>query len=236
MGGVVAKPSPPADNVAKANNDISMEALQLSSEAFLNNIRLGTASSDVLGYKLTDQKLTSQESHIICQTTANAPNDEIKKAVDDIFSGDWKGVTEIVAGSLASFFGSPAPSANESAVNDKYSKSYLKWEHDNVVQYSFLVRRTNASSVGTLAKDTQATMMSVICRGIVDFTAIDPQAVVYALKESTGDDIAMEDLQKIFERVKLELSWAADLAKFKKGLMAGVTDVPGGPHLSKSSR
>lgn len=224
MGAKVAKPNPPSTNEAKADADLAMQGMEASAENFLQTVRLGTSTLYNLGYELTDQKMTNQEVHMVVQTTANSPRDDIEEGINAIFSGDWKTVTKIAADSLASFFGGDAPQPSESAVNDTFSKSFLIWENNNVVQYSIFVRRTNAKSVGTLLEDSQATMEAVICKGNIDYNKIDPQTVISVMSEAKGDDgnpLTEAQKEQIFEEVQKELEMAAQLATFKKQLEAG---------------
>lgn len=70
MGAQVAKPNPPANNEAKVNAGLAMEALHLSADKFLADIRLGAASIDGLGYPLAGGKLTDQEVKVCSRVHA----------------------------------------------------------------------------------------------------------------------------------------------------------------------
>jgi hypothetical protein len=212
MGAKQAKPVTPPDNPAKADADLALQGMQKAAENFLNTIRLGEASGQTLGYPLTDQRLINQEIHLVVQTTNNAPKEDLEKAVTGIFSGDWKTVTAIVVDSLASFLGGDAPQPVNTAVNDEFSKSFLVYENANVVQYSIYVKRTNAKSVGTLLADSQATMISVICRGNIAYPKVDPQTILGALV-SSKKDMKPEEVQDLIANIGKELSLVAQLRR-----------------------
>ncbi|KAL3675725.1 hypothetical protein R1sor_025673 [Riccia sorocarpa] len=226
MGAKAAKPNPPSDNKAKAIADLAMDGLTLAASDFLSQVRLGTAGLNNLGYKLTDQKLTNQEIQIMVKTQDNVEPDDINAAIDSCFSGDWKGVTKFAAKEIIQFLGGQPPSPAEEAVNATFSKSYIVWEFNSLVQYSLYMKKTNASSVGTLTADTQITVLACICRGVVDYDGIDPQLILYEVCQTQPDLLNDADkFQKLMEAVSNELKASATMSAIKRQLNAGV--IPG---------
>lgn len=203
MGQKVSHPNPPEENEAKATADQVFGLLQESANNFFLSVRLGEPSGNTLGYPLTDMRLFAQEHHIVVQTDSNVTPENIRKAINDIFSGNWKGVVEDVVPTVLTFLSDGAPKPHETAVNDDFSTSFLKFENCNVVQYSIYVKRTNARSMGTLSENEVSTLLTVICKGIVDYGKIDPQAVLEAMLASgiqeNQIDQAVSDLK---DRIK----------------------------------
>lgn len=225
MGAKIAHPTPPSDNAAKAESDLALSGMKAAASEYLSTIRLGEASEFTLGYDLTDQKLTSQEVHLVVKTKDNATNDDIKKGIEGIFSHDWEKVVELAANSLAQFFGGEDPTTQTEAVNDEFSKSYLIWEDDNIVQYSFYVKRTNAKSMGTVQEDKQQTLQCCLCKGNVAYDKIDPQTVVGTIVGGLGEKVAEGEVKDVvkdaLDKVVTHLKLAAEVAQFKKQLEAG---------------
>ncbi|KAL2610159.1 hypothetical protein R1flu_028732 [Riccia fluitans] len=220
MGAKLAKPNPPADNLAKANADLAMDAMKMSANNFFAQIRLGTASEDSLGYTLTDQKLTDQEMQLIVQTKDNVMSDDIDSAIDSIFSGDWKSVAKFAAKEIIGFLGGGTPTPAEEAVNKEWHQSYLSWEYNTLLQYSTFILKTNAKSTGTLTEDTETTLMACICRGIVDYRSIDPEAIGFQLNKTTTD-LTEEQFNALMKDVMSELENSAKISNLKRQLLAG---------------
>ena len=217
MGAEVSTPNEPADNEAKANNDIALKGLEDTAQRFLSDCRLAVPNSETLGYALTDNKLQAQELKLLSQTTSGVLSSEIEDTIDAIFSSDWKGVVKSVSQQLAQFFSSEVPAPSEAAVYQKFQKSYLKYEFFNVVEYSILVIQTNATSTGTLTENTQACLQACVCKGLVDYAKLDPQTFLFQLT-SSNPDLTIDQIQEIIEAIAVSLKNAAELAKLKQEL------------------
>lgn len=217
MGGKVAKPNPPADNEAKADNDLAMKGLEDTAERFLQDNRLGVSSGETLGYPLVDDKLIAQELKLLTQTENNVPSSSIEQTIDGIFSGDWKSVVVNIAQQLAQFFSGEVPKPADRAVYQKFQKSYLRYENSNVVQYSVLVVQTNASSTGTLTENAQACLQTAVCKGVIDYAKLDPQIFIFQLQDSQPD-LTLDEVEEIVNSIVKQLKIAAELAKVKREL------------------
>jgi len=227
MGQKEVKPNPPAETPAKAASDLAYEGLLSSANEFILQCASGRQTAFTLGYKLVDDKLDAQEIHLTSQSEANVPNDAIEKAVDALFSSDWKQLTKLCVGQLASFFAT-TPQPQDRAMNEVFGKTYLTYEHGNILMYAVYVKKTNSSSMGTLVGGTLATLMCVACRGIVDYASMDAQTIVLHVRESSKSldkELTEEQEMQIYERVKRSLSAALEIAQLKKRILAEASGV-----------
>lgn len=205
MGQKISHPDPADDNEAKATADQVFKLMDDSANNFFSSVRLAEPTDLTLGYPLTDMRLIAQEQHILVQSETNVTSDLIKNTINDIFSGNWQGVVEDVVPTVLNFLTGDVPKPADTAVNDEFSTSFLKFENSNVVQYSIYIKRTNAKSMGTLTQSAVSTLLSVICKGIVDYGKIDPQAVLETMlasgMPSSQIDDAITDLKEQIKKL-----------------------------------
>ncbi len=221
MGAKQATPQHFKENDAKLDADIALEAMRASAEGFLKSVRCGDSNSHSLGYKLTDGKLTDQEVKLVVKTATNAEAGDIDKAINSVFSGDWKSVIKLATNEIIHFVSGKVPKPKNEAVNEEWSKSYLVWEFNSLIEYSVFMKKTNAASVGTALGNLDYTFMCAICRGVVAYESVDPQVIIYEVCKNQPK-LKPKDFEKMMEDIEKSLELAARLSLFKKQLTSGV--------------
>ena len=224
MGANVVKPVAPEESAAKQNTKLMVEGLEIEAEHFFQSVRLGDANNYSLGYKICDGILTDQEFKIHVQSTFDSTRQEIKDGVKSIFSGDWEAVTELAVDALLPFLSGVPPLPASEAMTDIWGKSYLTWEDGTLINTSIYVKKTNASSLGTTTSDAEQTLLACICRGAVDFAAVDPQVLLYEVtKNMRKSGRPNEEIESVFERIEAQMGFAARMVELKRNLEAGLT-------------
>ena len=220
MGAAIAKPNPPdTSNEAHANCEACIQGLHAEAERFFLKIRLGEATSDTLGYKLTEQRLTAQEKRLMVQTQMGAPDKAtLNKIITEHFGVRWSHFEVVGLQAIQAFFGADVK-PSESAVNDTLSSSFLVFEHSNVVQYSMFIRRTSATSMGTFTGDSQLTMMVALCKGNIDFASVDPQTIISTLLEQ-DERFTEGQIDHLLQTIVKELELAARLSEIKQNIFS----------------
>jgi len=242
MGSHASKPDPPAENPAANASKLALEGFNVEAEHFFQSMRLGDATNYSLGYKLCEDKLTDQEFHIHVQTEFNQPAAAISEAVDGIFSGDWKKVTKLAVNEIVPFLTGEKPKAADKAETRTWGKAYLIWENGSLLCTAIYIKKTNAISIGSAVTDMDTTLLACVCRGVVDYAAIDPQVLVYEVNKAVAlakaqkavakaaggtdfvDDTDPEDTDPaaIFREIEAQMVVASKMSQVKRGLEAGL--------------
>ncbi|GIL54836.1 hypothetical protein Vafri_10530 [Volvox africanus] len=210
MGNSIVKPAPgPNDTQAAVNAEMAQKVMHGSAENFFKDVRMGEPTLNSLGYKLAGMKLTDQEYQVICHTSQNVTSDDIKTAVDSLFSKDWKSVVDAAVNEIVMFLnGAPTDNADI----QEWSKSYLLWENASLVQYSVYILKTSSTSMGTVAASTYLTKLACICRGLVAYEAMHPQTIVYELRKS-HPNMTNPQFTDFMKSISDELKLAAGLTQ-----------------------
>jgi len=224
MGNKVAKPEPdPEDTKAAQNTNLMVEGLGIEAEHFFQSVRLGDANNYNLGYKICDGVLTDQEFHVHVQTDFNQTSTTLKGGVKSIFSGDWEAVTEVAVDVLLPFLTGDPPKPEDKAMTDIWAKSYLTWEDGTLINTSIYVKKTNASSVGTLTGSTMQTLLACVCRGAVDFAHIDPQVLLYEVRMNMRKaGRPASEIMNVFNQIEEQMGFALRMVELKRKMEAGL--------------
>ena len=237
MGNNAVKPEPPADTKAAQNTNLMVEQLGIEAEHFFQSVRLGDANKYSLGYKICDNVLTDQEFHIHVQSEFNQSSEKLKAGVKSIFSGDWEAVTELAVDVLLPFLSGAPPKPEDQAMTDIWAKSYLTWEDGTLMNTSIYVKKTNASSVGTLTESTQQTLLACVCRGAVDFANVDPQVLLYEVRMNMRKaGRPTSEIENIFQQIEEQMGFAVRKVELKRKMEAGLSaNTDTGAKVSKSN-
>ena len=224
MGSNVAKPEPdPADTKAAQNTNLMVEQLGIEAEHFFQSVRLGDANNYSLGYKICDNILTDQEFHIHVQSDFNQTSQQLKDGVKSIFAGDWEAVTELAVDVLLPFLSGAPPKPEDKAMTDIWAKSYLTWEDGTLMNTSIYLKKTNASSVGTLTGNATQTLLACVCRGAVDFANIDPQVLLYEVRMNMRKaGRPTSEIENIFNQIEEQMGFAVRMVELKRKMEAGL--------------
>ncbi|GLC43594.1 hypothetical protein PLESTM_001493700 [Pleodorina starrii] len=207
MGTVLVKPKDTSDTKAIAQLELAVKGMHAMADNFFKDLRLGNASSTSLGYQLAGAKLTDQEYQIICRTEEGVTNSAISEAVKSIFSQDWQKLVECCVQEIVTFV---TGDTTDTASTQEWSKSYLVWEDDSLMQYSVLIVKTASTSMGALVGNSKTTMLACACRGVVAYETVDPQIIVYELRK-TNKGMNVEQFKKTISDVVTELGLASQL-------------------------
>ncbi|XP_066911074.1 uncharacterized protein [Clytia hemisphaerica] len=210
MGNVV-QPHTSGDNTAKQVVDQQIKGLKAIVTVLFDSIRLGQATDNNLGYKLCGNKMIVQETNMF-ESKEGATSDNIQKALKSIFKGDWEQLASVAINEVIGFI-NQKPS--DSAEADIFSKSYLNWESDSLIQNTVYIQKAKWVSEGTLAKDATSILLVGLAKGIVDYATVDPQIFMYEIRKS-NPKMVDEDYHKKITELEGDLRVTSMLPMIKK--------------------
>ena len=219
MGAANVKPADPDNTDAKIKNDLAIEGLELAGKNFLQEVLLHIPSEDTVGYELVNNRFTDQEIQLSACNSTNVTSQDIKDGIHSLFTKDWESLINVAADEIVKFLNG----AEDNASANVWKKSFLIWEKNSLVQYSAFIKKTKSSSVGTTAANQDTTMLSVACRGVVNYETIDPQTIIYELtKADPSYEKDSTNFNHMMDVVTQELQRAAQLAQIKRAIRDGV--------------
>lgn len=211
MGNIV-QPHTPDDNTAKQVVDQQIKGLKAIVTVLFDSIRLGEATDNNLGYNLCGNRMITQETHMFNESEENVTSDYIKEAMEGIFKKDWEQVADVAINEVVEFI-NQKPS--DSAEADIFSKSYLNWESDSLIQNTVYIQKAKWISEGMVAKDSTSILLVGLAKGIVDYATVDPQILIHEIRRS-NPRMKDEDYRRKIIEVEGDLRVTSMLPMVKK--------------------
>lgn len=141
------------------------------------------------------------ESYIV--KVQNAPAEEIKKAISDIFQGEFlDGLEHIISAALNELLG------NVMAGEKEFKSFHVVFANNSLLRVDYYMYKYDFSSKG-LRDKVQNALCYVAQVAVLDLKKVDPQVVLYELDKTIGQG----NMQKAVERLQEDAKYIEELYK-----------------------